>query len=310
MSYRVVCLGDLVADIVMEIGSLPVYPDQVVAARAASLEPGGGGNFLIAGARLGMSMVALGALGEDPLGRAVAQALQEEGVDVGRVALGPGSTTTAVVVLSDDLGRHAFIGAYGRGPEVSLTPEWEAVLRSADAVFAPGYAFLERRMGAAARECVRRVKAYGVPLFFDPGPYAHALPERDRREILACTRAVLLTEEEVRLLGFAQPEEILGHGPSLVVVKRGAQGCALWTREGRVDVPGFPVRAVDTSGAGDCFAAAFIYGYLQDRGLERAAVLANAMGAAMVQRRGTGRKAPSAADVAALLRQFRADVSL
>ncbi len=165
-------------------------------------------------------------------------------------------------------------------------------------------------MQDVAQACVQEAYAAGVPVFFDPGPQAARIPAQERDEILRFAQAVLLTEEELALLGHADPRALLARGPELAAVKRGAAGCTVFTAAGRLDVPGFPVEAVDTAGAGDCFAAGFIYGYLQGRGLERAAVLGNALGAAMVQRQGTGTCAPGAADAAALLAHFRPDVTL
>lgn len=309
MSLRVVAVGDLVADLVLEIPALPVQPGQAVEGRGARLEPGGAGNFLVAARRLGMAAAALGALGEDALGLAVARALEREGVDVSRVALGPG-TTTAVVVLADALGRHAFVGAFGEGPPTEVTPEWEDALRRAHAVFLPGYACVEPRMAAAAPACAERAAAAGVPVLFDPGPHAARIPQEVREAVLARSAAVLVAEEELALLGCADPRGLLASGPRVVVVKRGARGCTVFTGRGRVDVPGFPVAAADAAGAGDCFAAAFAYGWLRHGDPERAAVLGNAMGAAMAARRGTGTQAPGAAEVAELLRRFRPDVTL
>ena len=79
----------------------------------------------------------------------------------------------------------------------------------------------------------------------------------------------------------------------------------MWTRDGTFDSPGFPVVARDVAGAGDCFAAAFVYGHLSGWGLERAAVLANATGAAKVQKRGTGRQAPTPDEVRAVLATYQ-----
>ena len=68
MSFSVLALGDLVADLVFTIPQLPVMAEQHQKAHSVSIEPGGAGNFLIAGARLGMGMHALGAIGDDALG--------------------------------------------------------------------------------------------------------------------------------------------------------------------------------------------------------------------------------------------------
>jgi sugar/nucleoside kinase (ribokinase family) len=115
-----------------------------------------------------------------------------------------------------------------------------------------------------------------------------------------------MTEDEVPLVsegvtGEAAYEQLLAAGPQLVVVKRGASGCLLATPDMRDDVPGFTAKVVDTVGAGDCFDAAFIAGRLHGLSLHDSALLANATGAASVQKMGAGRNAPTCAEVKAIL---------
>jgi sugar/nucleoside kinase (ribokinase family) len=215
-----------------------------------------------------------------------------------------------VAVFIDNAGRHAFVGAYSVGPEVQVTSGWESAIAQAHALFVSGYSFLEDRMRRAAMDCLLRARSWGKTTFFDPGPSIASLPAAERERILALTHVLLLTEDEVALLGAEDPRSLLERGPSLVVVKRGSLGCSLWDGGGRLDVSAIPVEVVDSSGAGDCFDAAFVYGYLQGQGLQRAAVIANAMGAAMAARRGTGRRGPGAEEVAALLQRYAPNVQL
>jgi sugar/nucleoside kinase (ribokinase family) len=308
MSFTILTVGDLVADVVVALPQLPLAVGQYQEARFVRLEPGGAGNFLIAGARLGMRMISVGALGDDAFGHDVSATLAREGVDMELVAQLAGTSTTAVIVLNDDQGQTVMTGAYSEGLALTFLPEWEAALRGADAVFAFGYTIREERMREAALACLEHGRAIGRPVFFDPGPEFHLLDAAARSRVLACADVLLLTEAEVALTGAAGPRELLERGARLVAVKRGAAGCQIWTAERCVDAPGFPVVARDVAGAGDCFAAAFVYGYLQGWSLERTAATANAMGAAMVQKRGTGRQAPTADELRAVLATYRPEL--
>jgi sugar/nucleoside kinase (ribokinase family) len=305
MPYTIVTLGDLVADITAALPSLPLEPGRYQQAHFVRLEPGGAGNFLIAGARLGMRMVSVGALGDDAFGRDVAATLAAEGVDITLVEHPAGTTTTAVLVLNDDHGRTVMTGAYGEGALLAFRPEWEAAMRQSDAVFAFGYSLRELRIQNAVLESLERGRAIGRPVFFDPGPEFYLLDEPARSRALAAADIVLLTEEELAMTEAGAAE--LLHRSKVVVVKRGAAGCQVWTQAGPLDVPGFPVAARDVAGAGDCFAAAFVYGYVSGWSLERAAIFANATGAAKVQKRGTGRQAPTADEVRAVLATYDPD---
>lgn len=305
---RVLSLGDLVVDLVLSIPSLPVQASQHQPVSQVRLEPGGAGNFLIAGTRLGMHMLALGTLGADALGEAVYQILQDEGVDTRGVIRQPGSTSTTVVVLVDQHGSNVFLGGYGQGPEIALPDAWRAELVNAQAVFASGYTLAEGRDAQAALELMALAHQAGIPVFFDPGPDMARATAAQVQAVLSHSMVLLLTEEEIPFLsggltGLAAARSLLDYRPELVCVKRGPQGCLLLTHQASVEHPGFRVSPVDPTGAGDSFAAALIYAYLKKWELADMAAFANAMGAAKVQKLGSGRQVPTASEVRAILEQ-------
>ena len=118
---------------------------------------------------------------------------------------------------------------------------------------------------------------------------------------------ILLTEEEIPLVlpdgqGLADVPHLFSEHLKLVVVKRGSAGSIVWTAGGqRAEHPGFKVPLVDSTAAGDSFAAAFIAAWLQGRPLADVLAIANAMGAAKVQKPGSGRQVPTLAEVRAVL---------
>ncbi len=69
------------------------------------------------------------------------------------------------------------------------------------------------------------------------------------------------------------------HPLDIIVLKRGRQGCTVYTRDGSVDVPAYVVDEVDPTGAGDCFDAGFLCGLLGGAPLEECARMAAAAGA-------------------------------
>ena len=314
-AFTVVSVGDLVADIVAPATRFPVEPYAHQTVSTITLEPGGAGNFLIAGARLGMHMVALGLLGDDIFGRGVLDILQQEGVDVAAVVRPPAASTSTVLVLADGEGRHVFLGRYGEAEQVRFTETWRARIRAADAVQTWGYALREDALARAVLESMAYARRHGRPVFFDPGPQvAEAHPDQ-RRAALAHSDVLLLTEEEVPLVlpgarRWEDARRLLTQGPRLVCVKRGPQGCVLLTAHETVAHPGFRVPVRDTSAAGDSFDAAFVYAYLRGWPLAHMALFANAMGAAKVQKLGTGRQVPTLEEVRRVLAEHGADASL
>jgi sugar/nucleoside kinase (ribokinase family) len=310
----VISVGDLVTDLVMFVPTLPVEAAQHQVLHNLITEPGGAGNFLIAGARLGLNMVALGAVGSDLWGASMLETLSREGIEVKDVVRLPGTTTT-VAVLADDIGRHVFLGRYGEGPNLEYPAAWNAVIQKADAIFSYGYTVQEERMSGGVMQALRTAAASKCLVVFDPGPEMVKASPQIRDEVLSLADVLLMTEEEIPLMaggqtGLETARKLLQFGPQVVVIKRGQQGCIVYRGEEEVTQPGFPVPVRDTSAAGDSFAAAFIGGYLEGWPLAQAACLANAMGAAKVQKRGSGTQVPYAYEVQTVLDEFGAGIHL
>ncbi|WP_448595247.1 carbohydrate kinase family protein [Thermoflexus hugenholtzii] len=297
---EVLAIGDLVADILVPVPQLPIGPGSVHTLDPIRIEPGGSGNFLITGARLGLRVGALGVLGADELGEMVARALAAEGVDVGLVRRMPGAHTTVVLVLTDGSGRHALIGAFGVSPALPWDPAWEAALQTARVAFLPGYTLAEPALQAIILPWIRRARALGCAVLLDVGPMGVHLPRADLEAVIAAAEGLFGTEEELAAVGLT-PEAALAQGPQWVAVKRGAAGCRVVSRAGDFEVPGFPVPVRDTAGAGDSFAAGWVYGLLQGWPLPVVATFANAVGAAKVQKLGTGRQMPTPEEVRQVL---------
>ena len=309
----ILSVGDLVADLIVSIPSLPAQAGQHQLAQDIRLEPGGGANFLIAGARLGYPMTAIGVLGDDDRGQQVAELMQAEGVNLAGVR--HAGTTTQVIVLVSQTGEHVFLGKYGQGSKIEAGQAEQRLIEQSGAIFCAGYTLRETRLVDLTLETLRQGKQRGIPLFFDPGPHLKDVSLEIKQAVLALVDTILVTEAELPLLTSATIPELLRHGPSHVVVKRGAAGCAIWSAvhpadEPLLESPGYPVPVVDTSAAGDSFDAAFIVATLWGWPLADCARLANAVGAAKVQKLGGGRNVPTLAEVRQVISRFRLDLKI
>lgn len=309
---RVASFGDLVLDVLAGLPALPVEAAKDQLLDYMRVEPGGAGNFLIAGQRLGMEMRAGGAVGNDAFGGLILDILREEGIDVSAVQVLPDGSTTTVLVLVDRHGNHVFLGKSIEGQKLDAGPWMDALLDAVNALQVWGYTFLEAPLVDAMVALVEKAHRRGIPVFFDPGPQLRTDSELLAR-FVGHLHGVFLTEAEIPLLTHGQMgcegvRRILSQGPNIVIVKQGVKGCTLYTHNETVVSPGFSVPLRDTTAAGDSFAAAFLYGYLQGWPLDRVATLANAMGAAKVQKVGSGRQVPTRDDVLRVLRQFKVEI--
>ncbi|MEZ4709403.1 MAG: carbohydrate kinase family protein [Caldilineaceae bacterium] len=307
-SSDVISLGDLVADLIVSIPHLPIRAQEHQPAREMALEAGGNCNFLIMAARLGLHARAFGAVGRDDYGRRVLELLLAERVNIDSVTVLAGGRTGLAIVLVDDEAQHVFVGKHGEGAPQPLPADWQSLIQQTGALFTSGYDLRPTALlaGDAIMECLAFGQAHNIPLFFDLGPPAFHYDRARIEAVIDQTTVFLATAEEAAAwTGLAEPRaaarQLLQRNPALVIIKLGADGCLLATAEEEVHAPGFTVPVRDTTGAGDAFAAACVYGYQGGLSLTALGYLCNAVGAAAVGRLGAGTRLPHRADVEALL---------
>ena len=306
MAPDLIVLGDLVADLVVPVERLPIVANQHGWAEGIFVEPGGAGNILVAARRVNLSVATVGSIGADQYGQEMLRMLRLEGVDVDHVEVDSARKTVLCMVLADRAGQHVYLGikdGLGRWPYL---PAWDALIRGTRALFTDGYTLRDVLAPADFYRALEVARRAEVPIFFDPGPSLAFISREVCLQALAATDVLLLTDEEADLLGVnGSGEEVAGalraFGPSTVVLKQGAAGCTVATADEVVVQPGFRVDVIDTVGAGDSFAAAFIAGYLRGGSWRDCATLANAMGALTTTRRGAGTRIPPREDLLRLL---------
>jgi sugar/nucleoside kinase (ribokinase family) len=232
------------------------------------------------------------------------------------VVISPGSTSTIVFTLTDrESGEHVFLGNYGEGPDIPYPKELDARIEQADVLFLSGYTLVEKRIVPMTLRAVERAHQLGKPIYMDVGPLFKLADEEHVKWVLERTYLLFLTADEASLVTDEEHHEqayadLLLEGPKVAVVKVGAQGCMIITRDWWFQVPAFPVdRVVDTVGAGDTFDAAFVAGLINGLEMRECALLANAMGAANTQKVGAGTNAPTCAEVMAVLERAGEEVN-
>jgi ribokinase len=310
----IIVLGDILADYAIRIEELAIRPKDLQRVTYLALGPGGACNVAIMAAHLGLQVSALGEVGQDLFGEIVLEGLSAEGIDVSDVIVTPGTRTPVANVLVDEQGEPAYLGFPGSLQIVTLPGSWRPAIRSAEALFADGWADHEG-VPMIILDALRTAREAGVPTFFDPGPGNPAMNNDWHVEAAALATVLLATEDEAhRLSGEDDPINsarlLLSQGSRLVIIKRGMAGSFLLTEDDLHIAPGLPVVARDATGAGDSLAAAMMYGYLNRFSLQEMGDIGNATGAAKVLKLGTGHSMPTAAEVNAMLKRFGSNVVL
>ena len=155
-----------------------------------------------------------------------------------------------------------------------------------------------------------------APLYIDVGPFLGQLEQAGVDRLLAAADVLILTDDEIRFVAAGESDidacrRLLRAYPDLfIVLKRGAAGSHLLGRGLDCACPGFSVPVVDTIGAGDAYAAAYIWADLQGYSPPECGTIGNAVGAANVMKAGAGRHAPTRAETQALLDQHNTGLNL
>jgi sugar/nucleoside kinase (ribokinase family) len=143
----------------------------------------------------------------------------------------------------------------------------------------------------------------------DLGPIVNEASVRPQTlDILRLSEVSLLTADEAMRYTHTHTYAdaarwLMDKGSKHVVIKRGGEGCAVFSQDGTiVEIAGIPVTVRDTTAAGDSFAAGFVVEWLKHRDVVAAARFANCVGAAKVQKIGSGRQCPTREEIEAVCR--------
>lgn len=251
----IVSIGDLLLDIAV-VPEGPLQPDDD---SPATITLGGGGqaaNFCAWIAALGDPVRLVTRVGDDETGRRLVADLEARGVEVR--AVWSTEPTGAIAVIVDQAGRRTM--ATHRGASVGLSPDdlEEGWFRDARLLHVPAYSLFVEPIAGATRAAIRVVReaegmlavdlssAAGIRVY-GPSRMAYVLA-RLKPEVLFATEAEAAT--------LAVPLESLAQVP---VLKLGRAGCLVFGRT----IPAPEVHAVDPTGAGDAFAAAFCSAWLR-----------------------------------------------
>ena len=269
------------------LGVVPHMPGPDEELRMLETRQQGGGEVataLVTLARLGCSVACAGKVGDDAFGNFIRRELDGYGVDTRNLLMEPGALSQASVVLVDR--------ATGQRSILACVPTFSELLPSQ---LPPGLIERARVLHldgvhrAAAPEAAGRARRAGVPVVLDADVLAL---EGDISEVLRRTDVLIAS---LAFAGsFAETRRPgPGHRPPAGVWSFGGAGHpggAGLPRAGRgergSDHPAFPVEVVDTTGAGDVFHGAYIYGMLQEWELMKTVEFASAVAAIKCTRLG------------------------
>jgi len=270
---RLVVVGSLNLDLVLECERIPVPGETVLASGFRQIPGGKGANQAYAAARLTSVPVAMvGRVGSDSFGAALRQNLAQVGVNTRDVLTVDEAPTGIAIITVDRGGQNSIVVSSGAN----------FVWNQIDDVFA-GASFVLFQLETpleAVTTMAGMAKAHGAFTILDPAP-ARPLPQ----QLLDSIDLLTPNESEAAALGLAPDEKVL--------IKQGASG-STW---GELHVPTIPVEAMDTTAAGDTYNAALAVALCEGESRLAAMQFATIAAGLSVTRIGAQTSAPTRAEV-------------
>lgn len=284
-SFDAAIFGLIVADLIAEAMDLRYPPAPGGLAKLNSLQLAGGGNVCnvgIAMARLGAKVAAAGLIGDDTLGKALIEKMQAAGVNTSAVFARSDSQTSATVVAVEPGGERCFFHT----PGVTALLDDSAFEKCFD-LFAEcqilqiGYFGLLPNLTRTLPPLLEKLKnrAPKLKIALDtvnpPADIELLKPILKHIDIFCPSRP-----EAAALTGQNDPAKMIATfrqwiPTGLIGIKLDCEGCILDNASEQISVPVYPIKLVDTTGAGDTWFAGLLVGLLRDMPLKQIAQFAN-----------------------------------
>jgi ribokinase len=273
---EVVVFGSVAMDLLIK-SEIPDVDELVISDEIHRLPGGSAANVAVALSELDVQTSFVGKLGSDFNSLLLIKEFIREGVDISNLKIEPNKKIPEPVVLVGPSGEKRIIASYGDDIALSIeNPEeidWR-LLKSARCLY----------IGDMFREVSEMVSSYGHNynklVVYRPSTVYMKQGVDSIEPILKNTDYFLMNKKGWELLRsssnekLSTPTDLLNYGSSTIIITQGVHGCSIYQHEREFTFPAEKVNAVDTTGAGDAFAAGLIKGLLEDMELYDAVRLA------------------------------------
>ena len=288
-SIQVVGLGQACLDY---LGTIPSYPPEDGKMELGDLHMQCGGpasTALVTLARMGVQTSFLGSISDDPFGHEIIRGLLEENVDFTHLKMTPGYTSQfAFIAINQNDGRRTIFWHRGSVPHLSASDVDLSHFPNARVFHTDGL------MIEGSIEGARQAKEIGLTVVMDAGTFREGY-----REMISLVDVLIASERFVEPLAStaAPPEKMLKTlrewGPREVIITLGPRGSIGWHDGEIISQEAYPIDAVDTTGAGDVYHGAYIYGLLQSWNMSECMRFASAASALKCKEIGARKGIPS-----------------
>lgn len=299
----ILVIGSSNTDLIVKVARIPKPGETILGGEFVRAAGGKGANQAVAAARAGGLVTFIARVGCDANGEAALAGFVADGINVKHVIRDARSPSGVALILVDREGENSIAVAAGANDELSPSD----VHQAKKAIRGVGVVLLQLETPlATVMESAKLAAAAGVRVVLNPAP-ARPLPDQLLKLVYLLTpnqsEAELLTGVTVvnEATATLAADKLLARGVQNVIITMGARGAFVAGINLRQWWPGFKVKAVDATGAGDVFNGALSVALAEERPLPEAARFASAAAAISVTRFGAQPSAPTRPEIAALL---------
>ncbi|MGA2443860.1 MAG: ribokinase [Opitutaceae bacterium] len=299
----IVVVGSSNTDMIVQMARLPKPGETIMGDEFSTAAGGKGANQAVGAARAGGHVAFVARVGQDMFGSQAVDSLVRDGIDVSYVVKDRAAPSGVALI---------FVGKDGEN-SIAVAPGANSRLSSADVKKAKkafvGARFLLMQLEIpleTVQTAAQLATKAGVRVILNPAP-ARSLPNKLFKHISILTpnetETEVLTGIKVKNVTDAAKAAVrfMAKGVQTVIITLGRRGAFVATKEGKQLVPGFKVRSVDTTAAGDIFNGALAAALGEDKPLLEAVRFANAAAAISVTRLGAQPSAPDRKEIESFL---------
>jgi ribokinase len=256
----VLALGTCNIDFLMNVPRFAVADDEVDTEKLNVTLGGSAANFALKTSHLGLKTGIMARIGKDNFGNYLSSSFKENNVNTERLIPIDEKTGMAFIAV-DHLGERSIYTYMGANSKFELLKPDIQLIKNSEILHLTGMYI----------EVVEEASKHANILSFNPGALLSSFGMKEMENILARTDILFLNEKEVSLLTGENcstgAKLLVDVGVKMVVVTLGKAGSKLFTRDQEMHQSSNIVKPIDTTGAGDSFAAGFIHGFLRNKDL-------------------------------------------
>ena len=295
MNNKLCVLGSINVDHVIRVPYFPKAGETLTGYGYQIAYGGKGANQAVAAARLGANVQFIGTIGEDQIGKTMKHAFEQDGIDTTAIQTIPNQTTGLAMIQVSDVGENSIVISAGANADLStdLVEQHKAIIENADILLMQLESPLQ-----AVEFAAKIAKQSGTKVVLNPAP-AQTLPE----SLLAQLDMITPNETEAEILtgikvvdeqtAAQAAEKFHQVGIETVLITLGSKGVYCSENGNGQIIPGFRVKAIDTTAAGDTFNGGVVTALLEGKSLADAIRFAHAAAAISVTRMGAQTAIPT-----------------